>query len=161
MPVCDSLMVLVAYTETNIDYNGEGQAYLYKISREDFNPDFPPPFDYHYLGIDVEWETFGWSPRYCDVFDSVLGIIFGSVDKPSQGDVLEPHIAGPDALYQSSDLALRYALDNTLISIEETGTKVGEFIGGAITGSVLAQNDDNDSADISGQFCVPIISVCD
>jgi len=158
---CDSLFVLRADTEVTIDFNGKGQAYVYRNTCEEFNPSIPPPFGYHYLILDVNWEGFGWTPRHCDVLDGVPGIIFGSIDIPEPGDVLEPYIEGPDGLYQSSDPAVRYTLGNTLITIEETGTEVGEFIGGTISGSVFAQNDENDMADISGDFCVPIISVCE
>ncbi len=158
---CDSLFMIKANTNTLVDFEGEGHAYLYRPTCERFNPDFPPPYGYNYLVIDIAWETFGWTPRYDDILDGVPGIIFGSVDVPSIGDVLEPYIDGPDALYQSSDPTIRYSLGNTRITIAENGAREGEFIGGTISGTITAQDDESDTAEISGSFCVPIFSVCE
>lgn len=158
---CDNSLTLGAATSYPVNFSGASEAYLFKTSCSEFNPDYPPAFDHNYLIVDVAWDNWGTNEpiAYWNVSDGLPGITIGSNGVPQVGDVLSGY--GLEPLFYQYGAQANYETSDVVVTITETGNSVGEYIGGTISGTMTNQNDASDTAVATGSFCVQIVSVCE
>ena len=159
---CSNDLALMADTQIEVDFSAEAIAHLFLASCDDVSMSGESLFDYNYVIVDIEWDSWGTNDnlRFHDVLDGIPGITFGSSGIPEIGDTLSPYL-GQESLFAGQNRDNRYETGGIIITIEQSGTAIGEFIGGIVEGTIDNQNDELDSAMIIGRFCAPIVSVCD
>ncbi len=160
---CDNSLTLNAGTDTPIDFSAASEGYLFKTSCSNDVASIAV-FEYNYVIVDVTWDAWGTGlpMDFIQPSDGIPGITIGSNSTPQVGDVLTAY--GPfEPLFNGggSGPYLAYVTSEVVVTIEEAGDAVGEYIGGTISGTVTNQNDASDTATVTGSFCVPIVSVCE
>ncbi len=156
---CTGILTLNANSDVTINVSTDAVAYL-------FTGDCVEGFfsyDHNYMIVGADYDFFGQEPNMYVVSDGFPGITLGSNGIPQSGDVLGHFAEGVfESLYLASENPwTSYVADNIVITIDEAGNQEGQYISGTVSGTIVAQNDSNDTATITGAFCVPIVSVCD
>lgn len=158
---CVSELSLDADTEITVEFSKEATAILFLASCDDVSSSHATLYDHNYVIVDLEWDSWGTNEvlRFCDVLDGIPGISFGSKGLPQVGDQLSP-FKGRESLFAGDNRDNRYETGELTITIEQSGSSLGEFIGGSVEGMIYNQNNELDSALMTGRFCAPIIYIC-
>lgn len=161
--VCnDNVLALQAATNMPLNFSAASEGYLFKESCSEIS-NYTPDYDHNYIIVDVIWNSWGTGNPigYFDPSDGIPGITFGSNGMPQVGDVLTAYAPFEPLFNNGTAPYIAYITQDVVVTITETGDQVGESISGTISGTVTNQNDPSDTANVTGTFCVPIVSVCE
>jgi len=157
-PDCNQEVAMNASTNSVFNFQTKSEAYIFRSA---CTQDFPVDYDYNYLIVDANWDFDGTGqPNIALPSDGIPGFTFGSNGVPLVGQTYGQYALGNnETLFNTLDLGT-YVLDDLQVTITESGYTFGSYIAGTLSGFILNKNDANDSATVTGDFCIPIVGIC-
>lgn len=153
-PDCDGQLNVTAAGDSPINIDESGVAFVFGSDCSNGAGD-----NLNFMILTSAFAEMIGQPNVFFPLDGVQGVTFGANSTPVVGETYGVYIS--QAMIADWSAGWAYETDNMQITITESGSQEGEYIGGIISGTIVAQNDPNDTTTISGSFCVPIVSACE